>query len=128
MWDHFPHLPSYLHFLHTCALVAQRRFARLPRFSARGRKSSRQCDESTSRPSPKLDKGKGKMPEYKVEEHPDDSDSDDSACSLDSEFGVPIMRTLGVKEGAHIDKRKTPPLITSEDPSHSVCLQRVYGP
>ena len=43
MWDHFPHLPSYLHSLHICAVVAQRQFARLPRVSARGRKSSRQC-------------------------------------------------------------------------------------
>ena len=42
MWDHFPHLPSYLHSLHTCAHVAQRRFARLSWVSARGRKSSRQ--------------------------------------------------------------------------------------
>ena len=41
MWDHFPHISSHLHSLHTCALVAQRRFARLPRVSARGRKSSR---------------------------------------------------------------------------------------
>ena len=42
MWDHFPHLLPYLHFLHTCAHVAQRQFAHLSRFSARGRKSSRQ--------------------------------------------------------------------------------------
>ena len=42
MWDHFPHLPSYLYSLHTCAHDAQRKFARLPRVSARGRKSSRQ--------------------------------------------------------------------------------------
>ena len=66
------------------------------------------CDESTLRPSLKSDKGKGKMPEYEVEVHLDDSNSDDSALSLDSEFGVPIMRTPGVKkaltttkEGAH---------------------------
>ena len=38
------------------------------------------------------------MPEYEVEVHPDDSDSDDSACSLDSEFGVPIMRIPGVRK------------------------------
>ena len=38
------------------------------------------------------------MPEYEVEEHPDDSDSDYSAHSLDSEFGVPIMRIPGVKK------------------------------
>ena len=55
-------------------------------------------DENTSRPSPTSDKGKGKMPEYEVEVHPDDRDSDDSARSLDSEFGVPIMRTPGVKK------------------------------
>ena len=54
-------------------------------------------DENTSRPSPTSDKGKGKMPEYEVEELPD-RDSDDSARSLDSEFGVPIMRTPGVKK------------------------------
>ena len=54
-------------------------------------------DPSTSRPSPKSDKGKGKMPEYEVD-HPDDNDSDGSAPSLDSEFGVPIMRTPGVKK------------------------------
>ena len=44
-------------------------------------------DQSTSRPSPKLDKGKAKMPEY-----------EDSHHSLDSEFGgldVLIMRTPG---------------------------------
>ena len=35
-------------------------------------------DKNTSRPSPETDKGKGKMPEYKVEEFPDDRDSDDS--------------------------------------------------
>ena len=40
----------------------------------------------------------GKMPEYEVD-HPDDSDSDASARSLDSEFGVPIMRTPVVKKG-----------------------------
>ena len=37
-----------------------------------------------------LDKGKGKLPEYEVN-HLDERDSDVSACSLDSEFGVPIM-------------------------------------
>ena len=55
------------------------------------------CDQSTSRPSPKSDKGKGKMPKYEVD-HPDDNDSDGSAPSLDSEFGVPIMQTPGVKK------------------------------
>ena len=38
------------------------------------------------------------MPEYEVDVHPDDSDSDVSAPSLDSEFGVPIMWTPGVKK------------------------------
>ena len=38
------------------------------------------------------------MPEYEVEELHDDRDSDDSAHSLDSELGVPIMRTPGVKK------------------------------
>ena len=45
----------------------------------------------------RLDKDKGKMPEYEVVHH-DDSDSDVSAASLDSEFGVPIMWTAGVKK------------------------------
>ena len=54
-------------------------------------------NQSTTRPSTTLDKGKGKMPEYEVD-HPDDNDSDGSTSSLDSEFGVPIMRTPGVKK------------------------------
>mgnify|MGYP000096563728 CR=1 FL=1 len=37
------------------------------------------------------------MPEYEAD-HPDDSDSDVSACSLDSEFGVPIKRSPEVKK------------------------------
>ena len=37
------------------------------------------------------------MPEYEVD-HPDGSDSDASARSLDSEFGVPIMQTPGIKK------------------------------
>ena len=37
------------------------------------------------------------MPEYEVD-HPDDNDSNVSARSLDNEFGVPIMRTPGVKK------------------------------
>ena len=41
MWDRFSHLPSCLYSLHTCARVAQRRFAHLSQVSARGRKSSR---------------------------------------------------------------------------------------
>ena len=48
---------------------------------------------STSQPWAGSDKGKGKMPEYEVDHH-DESDSDVSARSLDSEFGVPIMETL----------------------------------
>ena len=40
-------------------------------------------DESTSRPSSKSDKGKGKMPEYELD-HPDGSDSDASALWLAS--------------------------------------------
>ena len=47
------------------------------------------CDPSTSRTSPKPDKGK--MLD-------DGNDSDGSTPSLDSEFGVPIMRTPGVKK------------------------------
>ena len=38
------------------------------------------------------------MPEYEVEVHPDDSNSDDSAPSLDSEFCVPIIRTPEAKK------------------------------
>ena len=37
------------------------------------------------------------MLEYEVD-HPDESDSDVSAHSLDNEFGVPIMRTPNVKK------------------------------
>ena len=37
------------------------------------------------------------MPEYEVVHH-DDSDSDVSAPSLDNEFGVPMIRTPGVKK------------------------------
>ena len=54
-------------------------------------------DPNTSWPSLKLDKGKGKIPKYKVD-HPDNSDSDVSECSLDSEFGVPIMWTPRVEK------------------------------
>ena len=41
-----------------------------------------------------------------VEVHPDDSNSDDSALSLDSEFGVPIMRTPGVKKALTSTNKK----------------------
>ena len=37
------------------------------------------------------------MPKYEVD-HPDDSDSDLSAPSLDNEFGVPIMQTPDIKK------------------------------
>ena len=46
------------------------------------------------------------MPEYKVEVHPNNSDSDDSAHSLDSDFGVPIMRTPGVKKALTLTNEK----------------------
>ena len=43
------------------------------------------------------DKGKGKMLEYEVN-HPNESNSDVSTPSLDSEFGVPVMRIPDVKK------------------------------
>ena len=52
-----------------------------------------------------MDKGKGKIPEYEVD-HPDNNDSDVSAPSLDSEFGVPIMRTPGVKKALTVANEK----------------------
>ena len=42
MWDLFPPLLPYPHFLRTCASVAHRRFALFFRVSACGQKSSRQ--------------------------------------------------------------------------------------
>ena len=54
-------------------------------------------DRSTSRSSPKMDKGKAKMPEYED----DQSDGNELTHSLDNVFGainVPIMRTHGVKK------------------------------
>ena len=54
-------------------------------------------DQSTSRPSSTLDKGKVKMPEYEDEQFNDN----ESTHSLDSEFGgfdVPIIRSTGVKK------------------------------
>ena len=60
-----------------------------------------------------MDKGKGKMPEYEVD-HPNESASDVSACSLDNEFGVGIMQTPGAKKAinsanknsdAHLERR-----------------------
>ena len=56
-------------------------------------------NQSTLRTSSALDKGKGKMPKYEVN-HFDGSDLDVSTCSPNNEFeefGVPIMRTPGVK-------------------------------
>ena len=54
-------------------------------------------DQSTSRPSSKMDKGKAKMPEYED----DQFDDNESTHSLDNEFGgfdVPIIRSLRVKK------------------------------
>ena len=54
-------------------------------------------DQSTSRPSPKMDKGKAKMSDH--EEDP--SDDNESTHSLDSEFGafdVPLLRSPGVQK------------------------------
>ena len=62
-------------------------------------------DQSTSRRRPRLDKGKGKMPEYEVD-HPDESDSNVSAPLLDSEFGVPIMVTPRVKKALTLANKK----------------------
>ena len=52
-----------------------------------------------------MDKGKGKIPEYEVD-HPDNNDSDVSAPSLDSEFGVSIMRTPRVKKALTVANEK----------------------
>ena len=52
-------------------------------------------DQSMSRPNPKIDKGKAKMPEY------EDSDGNESTHSIHSEYGgldVPIMRTRTTKK------------------------------
>ena len=52
-------------------------------------------NQSTSQSSPKMDKGKAKMPEYEDEQH----DGHESGHSLDSEydgFDVPLMRTPNV--------------------------------
>ena len=54
-------------------------------------------DQITSRLSPKMDKGKAKMPKYED----DQFDGNKSTHSLDSEFGgldVPLLRTPGVKK------------------------------
>ena len=54
-------------------------------------------NHSTSWPSQKSDKRKAKMHKYKVG-HFDKSDADRSACSVNSEFGVPIMKTPIIKK------------------------------
>ena len=62
-------------------------------------------DQSTSRPSPKSDKGKTKMPEYED----DQSESNESAHSLDSEYGgldVPVMRTPGAQKALKTANKK----------------------
>ena len=54
-------------------------------------------DQSTSRPSPKMNKGKGKMLEYED----DQFDDNRSTHSLDSDFGgfdLPIIRSPEVKK------------------------------
>ena len=61
-----------------------------------------------------LDKGKGEMPEYEVD-HLDESDSDISACSLDSEFWCTHYATPVVKKSAHITKRITSTRISREE-------------
>ena len=53
--------------------------------------------ENIPRPKVGLDKGKSKMPQYE-DDHPENSDLDVTAPSIDSEFGIPIMRTPGVKK------------------------------
>ena len=54
-------------------------------------------NETTLQPWARSDKGKVKMPQYDVDHH-DESHSDVSTRSLHSEFGVPIMQTLGLKK------------------------------
>ena len=54
-------------------------------------------DQSTSRPSPKMDKGKANMPKYED----DPSDDNESTQSLDIKLGafdVPLMRSPGVQK------------------------------
>ena len=62
-----------------------------------------------------LDKGKGKMLEYEVN-HPNESDLDVSAHSLDNEFGVPIMWTLGVKKALTLTTEKLRHLSREKNP------------
>ena len=62
-------------------------------------------DQSTSRPSPKMDKGKTKMLEYED----DQFDSNELTHSLDDEFGgldVPLLRTPRVKKAIAMANEK----------------------
>ena len=54
-------------------------------------------DRSTSRPSPTMDKGKEKMPEYED----DPSNDNESTHSLDSEFGASYEDTWCTKGHCH---------------------------
>ena len=54
-------------------------------------------NRSTTQRWGSLDKGKGKMHEYEVD-HPDKSDLNVLAHSLDNDFCVLIMHTYGVKK------------------------------
>ena len=69
-------------------------------------------DQSTSRPSPKMDKGKAKMQEYE-DDHFDDNES---TQSLDSEFGgfnVPIgvkKALTSANEKLHLSTREKNPV------------------
>ena len=54
-------------------------------------------DQITSRPSPKMGKGKAKMPDYEDNQFNDN----ESTHSLDN-FDLPIMRTPGVKKAISI--------------------------
>ena len=63
--------------------------------------------EKIPRPRAGLDKGKGKMPEYEVD-NPDHNDSDVSAPSIHNQFGVPIMGTPGVKKALTLANERLP--------------------
>ena len=58
-------------------------------------------DQITSRPSPKMDKGKAKMTEYEDNQF----DDNESTHSLDN-FDLPIMRTPGVKKAISTVNKK----------------------
>ena len=73
-------------------------------------------DRNTSRPSPKMDKRKAKMPEYK------DLDDNESTHSLDSEFeglDVPFIRMNGVKKAITATNEKL--LLNSTRDKNPVC-------